>query len=661
MSRRATLGPSSSSGQNIANGRMSMGGASIAGGKFAPVSKSNSRKSMVPSSASTVVAAPAASSSRKSIAPASARDSLGANRGAATDRRSGGRRSSVGAKSGARGTGVRSDPRPLGDKTFMREEIKKTVMYLASHHYHLAISPAQLAAPQNKDFKEMWIFLMKQVDGNFLKEAEGKVIDQKFEWDKCRLGLSFEETVKFWMKRFGYPFAISKNALQAAGSPHTWPALLAALVWLMESLTYYETIHGPQGLLGNETESRIYYEYVSGAYQSFLQGEDNFSAHDEALAQRFAQRNSAVSEEVRKLEVKISEHEQALVAYQSKEDRLAEMTEFRNACQSDIPKLEENIHNNQAYKASVIAKKEARQRELEVQNTLLANLQQELAEAQAILAKQSFTPLQVQEMMHQKSNLESSLDAQRVQQEMVQGEIWAKETEVSKKNGEVERVVAQFNEVSLALQESTAQASRGMAGIVPFTHEELRFNAAAESAPSMLNLDLKAHKESVVATKESLQHVRKELASELKRATPALLVLQETESERAAQVDALAKRSARVHDKYTSERAKMNAAGEEACAAVEEVELALVSLRNALAATGGSLMTDRALSQAAALEDQLTQQEAQQMSEEVALKQEVCTAMQILTEHKLAITARLEEVLAQAQAVRSSVEAIDVQ
>lgn len=48
-----------------------------------------------------------------------------------------------------------------------------------------------------------------------------------------------EDEVPALFKRLRYPYTISKSALFAVGSPHTWPGLLAALVWLTE-LLYYE-------------------------------------------------------------------------------------------------------------------------------------------------------------------------------------------------------------------------------------------------------------------------------------------------------------------------------------------------------------------------------------------------------------------------------------
>ena len=48
------------------------------------------------------------------------------------------------------------------------------------------------------------------------------------------------DEVSMNFKAMGYPFTVSKTALVAAGSPHTWPSLLAALTWLMERIQCME-------------------------------------------------------------------------------------------------------------------------------------------------------------------------------------------------------------------------------------------------------------------------------------------------------------------------------------------------------------------------------------------------------------------------------------
>ena len=65
-----------------------------------------------------------------------------------------------------------------------------------------------------------------QVDPNMSQKSFGKL----------------EDDVPAFYKRLKYPFQISKSSLFAVGSPHTWPGLLASLVWVTELLAYSEKV-----------------------------------------------------------------------------------------------------------------------------------------------------------------------------------------------------------------------------------------------------------------------------------------------------------------------------------------------------------------------------------------------------------------------------------
>ena len=58
--------------------------------------------------------------------------------------------------------------------------------------------------------------------------------------DPSIAGTKYEDTLVPLLKCLRYPHTISKTALSAAGSPHTWPALVTAINWLAE-LTRYDT------------------------------------------------------------------------------------------------------------------------------------------------------------------------------------------------------------------------------------------------------------------------------------------------------------------------------------------------------------------------------------------------------------------------------------
>lgn len=157
----------------------------------------------------------------------------------------------------AKGSGVKQDPRPLGDKNFLNACIRTVITYLSTHGYPFAVSPKVLTSPTGKDFTQIAQFLFQRFDPTL--KAFGKV----------------EDEVPLFFKRLNYPFQISKSALFAVGSPHSWPSVLAALTWLVELLNYEEKAEaaaadpaGPGALDSERSRSeRAFYDYVSGSYK----------------------------------------------------------------------------------------------------------------------------------------------------------------------------------------------------------------------------------------------------------------------------------------------------------------------------------------------------------------------------------------------------------
>ena len=77
------------------------------------------------------------------------------------------------------------------------------------------------------------------------------------------------------MKKLGYPFGVSKTALVAVGSPHTWPALLAMITWLVELITYDEEARmAKEQKDGLDDPETLFFAYLAQAYGTFLSGDD---------------------------------------------------------------------------------------------------------------------------------------------------------------------------------------------------------------------------------------------------------------------------------------------------------------------------------------------------------------------------------------------------
>ena len=123
---------------------------------------------------------------------------------------------------GKKTTGPKQDPRPVSDKAYQQDCIRQLIEYLSTHGYEHPVSPKTLTSPMSKDVFSIVQFLLRQVDPHM--KPLGKM----------------EEDVPQLFKHLKYPFQISKSALFAVGSPHTWPGLLAAMNWVVELLNYAE-------------------------------------------------------------------------------------------------------------------------------------------------------------------------------------------------------------------------------------------------------------------------------------------------------------------------------------------------------------------------------------------------------------------------------------
>lgn len=179
---------------------------------------------------------------------------------------------------GVKASGPKADPRPISDKNFQNACMRTVITYLSSHGYPAAVSPKTLSSPTAKDFTLIVQFLFQQFDPNM--KTFGKI----------------EDEVPQFFKRLNYPFQISKSALFAVGSPHSWPAVLAALTWLVELLNYNEktaeqAISGGPGIMEDQESAtkRQFFEYICTSYRYFLGGDDLrcWPNLDEAKKNRF--------------------------------------------------------------------------------------------------------------------------------------------------------------------------------------------------------------------------------------------------------------------------------------------------------------------------------------------------------------------------------------
>ena len=201
--------------------------------------------------------------------------------------------------------GVRQDPRPTHDKAFQQECIKKLLNYLLQNGYEYPISQKTLMRPSGRDFTNIVTFMLRQVDPLFQEHSTGS---------KDGIMMKLEDEVAMNFKALGYPFTISKTALVAAGSPHTWPTLLAALAWLMERLEILQEDNTNEEVDIQEakpfatldelemTTDKVFFTYMGKAYTAFLQGDEEMQVQlENALADRFEQDDGFIEQEIERV------------------------------------------------------------------------------------------------------------------------------------------------------------------------------------------------------------------------------------------------------------------------------------------------------------------------------------------------------------------------
>ncbi|EKX45170.1 hypothetical protein GUITHDRAFT_152754, partial [Guillardia theta CCMP2712] len=176
------------------------------------------------------------------------------------------------------------DPRNVKDKAFINAAKHRLIEFLVENNYDRQISLKQLDAPTTKDYLHILMFLYNKIDPKF------------------QLSQNIAEDVPAMFRRLRYPFNVSKSHLQAVGSPHAWPSLLASLVWIVELLQYEKQVEiammeDPE----SENPDKMFFDYLAKAYDSFLQGSDNDEYIEQELAQAFNAKNEATQEEVDRL------------------------------------------------------------------------------------------------------------------------------------------------------------------------------------------------------------------------------------------------------------------------------------------------------------------------------------------------------------------------
>ncbi|NXQ74837.1 NDC80 protein, partial [Quiscalus mexicanus] len=413
---------------------------------------------------------------------------------------------------GVFGTEKIKDPRPLHDKAFIQQCIKKLCEFLVENAYAHNVSMKSLQSPSVKDFLKIFTFIYKFLCPSY------ELPDSKFE----------EEIPKVF-KDLGYPFALSKSSMYTVGAPHTWPQIVAALVWLIDCVKLYNAIRenapsfDDRQSWGGETDdgivhNKLFMDYCVKCYDLFMKGRDTFEELDAEVQSKLkdlfnidpfqmeslAAENKRLQEEIARLEKE----------KESEPDRRVTLRNVKSSLQADVQKYQAYLANLESHISILDQKLESVNDEVETAEMEVEAMKQENARLRHILDNQKYSAADIERINHERNELQQAINKLTKELEAEEHQLWNEELKYARNKEAIEMQLAEYHKLArkLKLIPVSAENSKG--------HDfEIQFNP--ESGPNCL---VKYRTQ----IKAPLMEIINETEEEISRATQRKITLEDT-------------------------------------------------------------------------------------------------------------------------------------
>ncbi|KAM7017660.1 kinetochore protein NDC80 homolog [Tautogolabrus adspersus] len=350
--------------------------------------------------------------------------------------------------SGFGGTEKIKDARPLHDKSYVQQCIRQLHEFLTEQGYPGTLTAKTLQSPSTKEFVKMFEFVYR-------------LLDPTFEMPNSKV----EEEVPAILKALRYPFVLSKCSMYSVGAPHTWPQVLGALMWLIDtvkiswSLSRQELLFSDFGEESDNIEdgaayNKLFMDYTAETYSKFMQGDDTFQDEDEtflnklkklynvdeAMLMSMEEKHRMLSEEVEQLEK------------ESQTDRLMTKRMERVKLQADLKKLQSYRSSLETFQANLENKDSELKDELETTVSHLESLKHERDELQHLLQNQKFTPADVERINREKRELQQTISSLSKSLEDAEQHKWNEEIALAKVKEKAELKLTEYHKLARKLK-----------------------------------------------------------------------------------------------------------------------------------------------------------------------------------------------------------------
>ncbi|XP_056146110.1 kinetochore protein NDC80 homolog [Lampris incognitus] len=337
------------------------------------------------------------------------------------------------------------DTRPLHDKGFVQQCIRQLCDFLSEHGFPGSVSAKTLQSPSTKEFLKMFEFIYCQLDPTFLMPTS-----------------KVEEEVPRILKDLGYPFALSKSSMYSVGAPHTWPQVLGALIWLIDTVKIYLSISKQQlndfsedmNIEDGAEYNKLFLDYTAEGYAKFMEGQDTFEEEDEAYFAKLKKLYnvdevllSSMEEKHRILSAEVERLEK-----ENQMDPLMSKRMEKLKLQTDLKKLQSYRGSLESFKANLECKASELNKEIEGTGHHVESVNQEKEKLQHILKNQKFTPSDVERINREKKELQQTISSLTKTMEEAQQHVWNEEITLAKVKENAELKLAEYHKLARKLK-----------------------------------------------------------------------------------------------------------------------------------------------------------------------------------------------------------------
>ncbi|XP_049757582.1 kinetochore protein NDC80 homolog isoform X3 [Elephas maximus indicus] len=335
----------------------------------------------------------------------------------------------------------------------------------------VSISMKSLQAPSVKDFLKIFTFLY-----GFLCPSY-ELPDTKFEEEVPRI-----------FKDLGYPFALSKSSMYTVGAPHTWPHIVAALVWLIDCIKLYTAMKESSPSFddgqpwGEETEdgimhNKLFLDYTIKCYESFMTGADSFEEMNTELQSKLkdlfnvdaskleslAAKNKALNEQIARLE---REREK-------EPNRLESLRKLKGSLQADVQKYQAYMSNLESHSAILDQKLNGLDEDIARVEIECETVKQENTRLQNIVDNQKYSVADIERINHERNELQQTINKLTKDLQAEQQQLWNEELKYARGKETIEAQLAEYHKLArkLKLIPKGAENSKGYDFEIKFNPE----------------------------------------------------------------------------------------------------------------------------------------------------------------------------------------------